>query len=561
MRRTITTGIFLFASILFAGSAMAQTLDEGKKFMYYERFKSAKEVFQKLVAANPANEEATYWLGQAEIGLENVPAAKALYQAKLSATPNSPLVLAGMGHVELMEGKTQDARSRFETAISLSQGKSIPVLNAVGFANGNPDSKNGDAAYAIAKLKQATTIKKFNDPEVYANLGDAYRKFADGGNAVLSYQSALALNPNYARAIYRTGRVYQTQGAAQEPIFMKYYNEAVAKDPAYAPVYGTLFQYFYETNVPRSAEYLDKLLVNSDDDPKACSYRASIKYAQGLFNEAITQANSCIAAEGNNPYINLFKIKAFAYNRLKDSINAKASFEEYFKRQNPDKIEGGDYSAYAALLLKFPGNEVRVGELVNKAVALDSVEANKVSYLKSLAAAYDAQKLFKESADWYNKVLYVKTNFTNIDLYNAGYAYYRASVYDSSGKIFQKYVDKYPNDIFGYYMMGNISAAVDSTSEKGLAAPFYKKVIEIAESDTTKPNAKARLLTAYKFFIGYEYNVKKDQAAALSYVEKGLAIDPSDAQLITFKEVISKNDPRKPAAPPRTKPTKPAAKK
>ncbi len=560
MRRTITTGFLLLTSILFAGSIMAQTIDEGKKFMYYERFKSAKEVFQKLVAANPANEEATYWLGQAEIGLENVPAAKALYQAKLSTTPNSPLVLVGMGHVELKEGKTQDARSRFETAISLSEGKSIPVLNAIGFANGNPDSKNGDAAYAIAKLKQATTLKKFNDPEVYANLGDAYRKFADGGNAVLSYQSALAINPNYARAIYRIGRVYQTQGVTQEPIFMKFYNEAIAKDPAYGPVYGTLFQYYYETNVPRAAEYLDKLLNNSDNDPKACSYRASIKYAQGLFAEAISQADACIAQEGANPYINLFKIKAFAYNRLKDSMNAKTSFEEYFKRQDPDKIEGGDYSAYAALLLQFPGNEARVGELVEKAVALDSVEANKVSYLKSLASAYDAQKKFKESADWYNKVLYVKSSYSNVDLYNAGYAYYRASVYDSSSVIFQKYVDKYPTDIFGYYMLGNINAAIDSTSEKGLAAPFYTKVIEIALSDTTKPAAKARLITAYKYFIGYEYNVNKNQAAALEYVEKGLAIEPGDEQLLSFKEVISKNDPRKPAAPARTKPAAPTKK-
>ncbi|MBC7867287.1 MAG: hypothetical protein H7X88_07120, partial [Gloeobacteraceae cyanobacterium ES-bin-316] len=395
---------------------------------------------------------------------------------------------------------------------------------------------------------------------VYANLGDAYRKFADGGNAVTSYQSALAINPNYARAIYRTGRVYQTQGASQEPIFMKHYNDAIAKDPAYAPVYATLFQYYYETNVGKSAEYLEKLLANSDDDPKACSYRASMKYAQGLFNEAVSQANACITAEGDNPYINLFKIRAFAYNRLNDSANAKTSFEEYFKRQAPDKIEGGDYSAYAALLLKFPGNEVRVGELVNQAVALDSVEANKVAYLKSLAAAYDAQKKYPEAGEWYNKVLQVKKNFSNVDLYNAGYAYYRAGIYDSSSPIFTRYVEKYPNDIFGYYMLGNINAVLDSTSEKGLAAPFYKKVIEIAEADTTKPAAKTRLLTAYKYFIGYEYNINKDQAAALAFVEKGLAVDPADAQLINFKEVISKNDPKKQAPAPKTKASSPARK-
>ncbi len=545
-------------AVLFANSLVAQSIEDGKKFLYYERFKSAKAVFEKMLAANPANEEAIYYLGQSEIGLENLPAAKKLYQEKLAAAPNSPLVLAGMGHVELLEGKTQDARSRFETAISLSQGKSIPVLNAVGFANGNPDSRNGDAAYAIQKLKQATTIKKFNDPEVYTNLGDAYRKFADGGNAVLSYQSALALNPNYVRALYRIGRVYQTQGAAQESIFMKYYNDAIAKDPAYAPVYGTLWQYNYETNVPKSAEYFEKLVANSDDDPRTCYNRASMKYAQGLFAEAVSLADQCIAAEGANPYVRLYKVKAFAYNRLKDSTNAKTSFEEYFKRQSADKIEGGDYSAYAGLLLKFPGNETRVGELVEKAVALDSVEANKVAYLKSLAAAYDAQQNFADAGKWYNKVLGVKRNFSNVDLYNAGYAYYRAGVYDSSTKIFNLYTEKYPNDIFGYYMLGNTNAAIDSTSALGLAAPFYKKVIEIGEADVTKPAAKTRLITAYKYFIGYEYNVKKDQAAALAYVDKALLIEPTDAQLLNFKEVISKNDPKAPRAAPKsgTKPTK-----
>jgi tetratricopeptide (TPR) repeat protein len=557
MNRKITTGIFLLAFLFFAGTLSAQSLEDGKKFMYYERFKSAKDVFQKLISANPNNEEATYWLGQAEIGLENIPAAKTLYQSKLSAVPNSPLVMAGLGHVELLEGKTQDARNRFETAISLSQGKSIPVLNAVGFANANYNSKNGDAAYAIEKLKQATTIKKFNDPDVYTNLGDAYRKFADGGNAVQSYQAALALNPNYVRALYRMGRVYQTQGASQEPIFMKHYNDVIAKDPDYAPVYETLYQYYYETNVGKSAEYLDKWLAKSDDDPKACSYRASMKYAQGLFAEAVSKADECIKAGGANPYINLFKIKAFAYNRLKDSMNAKSSFEEYFKRQAPDKIEGGDYSAYAALLLKFPGNETRVGELVDKAVALDSVEANKVAYLKSLATAYEEQKKFKEAADWHNRIISTKKNPGKVDLYNAGYNYYRVGLYDSSTRIFNTYVEKYPTDIFGYYMLGNTSAAIDSNSTKGLAAPFYKKVIEIGEADLNAANAKARVLTAYKYFIGYEYNVNKDQAAALAYVDKAIALDPADEGLKTNRDFISKNDPKAPAKKAPAATTKP----
>jgi tetratricopeptide (TPR) repeat protein len=562
--KQIRQGLILLALTGSALVAQAQSVEDGRKFMYYERYKSAKDVFQKVLSANPNNEEAAYWLGQSMINDDDrtdqdLAAAKTMYQSKLSANPNSPLLMAGVGHIELIEGKTQDARNHFEAAISLSQGKSIAVLNAVGYANGNPDAKNGDASYAIGKLKQATEIKKFADPDVLVNLGDAYRRTGDGGQAQLSYDAALALQANYARAKYRLGKMYQSQGVAQEDIYMRYYNEAIALDPKYAPVYFALFNYYYSTNVSRAAEYLDKWLANSDDDPRACAYKASMKYAQGLFNEAINKADDCIKSEAS-PYPNLFGIKALAYNRLNDSVNARASYEEYFKRQNPDKIGAGDYSSYALLLLKFPGNEALAGQMVDKAVQLDSIETNKVNYLKSMAQVYESQKKYKEAADWYNKILLVKKNAGKTDMYYAGYNYFRGADYAASVGVFTKYTEKFPEDVFGYYMIGKANGAIDSTGEQGLAAPFYQKVIELGEKEADKEKVKNQLIGAYKYFIEYQYNQKKDQAGALQYVDKALALDPSDEQLVANRELISKNDPAK--APPRKpappKPAKPA---
>ena len=113
MRRQIETGIFLMVFMLFTGSVLkAQSVEDGKAFIYYERYKSAKDILQKALAANPANEEATYCMGKAEIGLEEVKAAKTLYLAKLAAAPNSPLVLAGLGYIVLIEGRMQDVRHR-----------------------------------------------------------------------------------------------------------------------------------------------------------------------------------------------------------------------------------------------------------------------------------------------------------------------------------------------------------------------------------------------------------------------------------------------------------------
>ena len=553
------TLLVAMVTILFAGSVFAQSIDEGKKFLYYERYKSAKDIFQKLSNANPADETAAYYLGQSMIGLEDIAGAKALYLQKLSATPNSPLILAGIGHVELLEGKTAEARSKFETAISLSGGKRIDVLNAVGAPNSDPEIKNGDAAYAIDKLKLATTIKGFKDPEIWANLGDAYRKNSDGGGAIQSYDAALRLNPNYARAIYRKGRLYQSQGRMQENLYTGFYNDAIAKDVNYAPVYNTLFNYYYETDVPRSAQYFEKLMANSDDDPKACYYRASLQYAQGLFSQAITKASECISAGGTNAYPNLYGVKAQAYNRLGDSVNAKASYEEYFKRQIISKVGPGDYSSYAMILLKFPGNESQAASYVEKAVALDSIEANRVSYLKALANAYRTQKNFGEAAKWYNQVLTLKKNYSNVDLYNAGYDYFRAGKFDSSVAVFTKYTAKYPEDIFGYYMIAKANGGIDTTLATGLALNSYLKAIEVGEKATDKTKIKDQLVGAYTFMMQYSFNVKRDQVAAVAYADKALALDPTDQQSIKNKEFVSKNDPNaKVTAPKSSAATKPA---
>src|SRR5690606_13581899 len=115
---------------------------------------------------NPNNIEATYWLGQTLLEDPNVrdsSLAKDVYQKALANNGNAPLLLVGMGQIELMEGKTSDARQRFETAISSTKGRDIEVLNAVGRAN--VYAKPGDAKYAIEKLTQATEVRRFNNPE------------------------------------------------------------------------------------------------------------------------------------------------------------------------------------------------------------------------------------------------------------------------------------------------------------------------------------------------------------------------------------------------------------
>jgi len=526
---------FLLSFLISANILFAQSIDEGKRFLYYERYNSAKDVFNKLVNANPNNIDAAYWLGQTYLGEEDSISAKALYQKTLNANPNSPLMLVAMGHIALLENQNNDARNRFETAISLTKGKDYNVINAISRAN--VDTKAGDAVYAIGKIKTIPENKR--TAEIWTTLGDAYRKLIDGANAQIAYKSALAVDPNYARASFMIGRLYQTQGFTQELYYMKYYNEAITKDPKFAPVYVWLSQYYYKRDINKAKEYLDKYIAVADADTQNCYYQASYLYASGQYQQTITKANECISAGGKNPHPGLFGLKAFAYDKLGDSANAKTFFEMYFQKQNPEKLESGDYAKYGLVLLKFPGNEATAAGYIQKAIALDTLEENKIEYITSVANSYLASKNYNEAANWYTKLFSIKKNVTKTDIYNAGYNYYRGGNYKATDSIFGLYQQKYPEDILGVYMRARASEGIDTAGVLGLAKPYYEKVIQLGEASTDTARVKSQLIVAYNYMIAYYYNVKKDKATAITYNDKILAIDPTNAQAIKNKAALT----------------------
>src|SRR5258708_18776156 len=224
-------------------------------------------------------------------------AAEGLYSKALQSNGNAPLLLVGMGNVELRKGKTADARQRFETAISLTKGKDVNVLNAIGDAN--IDAKAGDAAYAVEKLMQATQTKNFNSAETYVMLGDAYRKLIDGGNAVQSYQRALTVDPKYAEAKYKIGKIYLTQN--NKEYFLPAFEEAVQLDPAYAPAYFELFYYYYTRDVNKAGEYLDKYIANTDQGPEVEYTKTDLLYSSSKFADANPKRSEDHTSELQSP--------------------------------------------------------------------------------------------------------------------------------------------------------------------------------------------------------------------------------------------------------------------
>jgi hypothetical protein len=322
---------------------------------------------------------------------------------------------------------------------------------------------------------------------------------------------------------------------------MRYYNEAMTKDPKFAPVYGWLQEYYYRRDVNKAREYLDKYIAVSDPDNKNCYYQASFLYASSKFQESISKANECIASGGQNPYLKLYGLKAFAYERLGDSANAKTFFETYFQKQKPENLESGDYETYARVLMKFPGNEALASSYIEKAVALDTLEAVKVALITNVANSYMTAKNYNQAGNWYRRLLTTKKNVTKTDLYNAGINYYRVgnyTNYKTADSIFTLYQQKFPDDMLGYYYAALSEANMDSTGALGLAKTNYEKVIQLASASTDTVRSKPQLITAYNYMLAYSY-AKRDYVSALSWNEKILALDPANTRALDNEKALT----------------------
>lgn len=533
--------IGLIASLVLMGSVLfAQDIKEGKQFLNYERYESAEGVFQKLLTANPNNTEAAYWLGQTYLYPNREPIdtaeAKALYQKTLQANPNDALMMIGIGQIELMQGNKTDARNRFETAINNTKKRNLPdILYAVGRANIDP--KNGDIMYGIEKLKQAAEKDKKN-ADIYNEIGYGYWKLHDGGNATSNYQTALALDPSDARASFMIGRIFETQGYGQESVYMRYYQDAMREDAKFAPVYYWLYTYYYQRDVNKAAEYLNKYVAVADNDSKNCYAKASLFYVSKKYAETITQADACITAAGQKTFPNLYGLKAYAYDKMGDSLKAKQSFEKFFSVVNPDNIGPTDYATYGKVLLKFPGSEAEGMSYIEKAINMDTVAASKIKTITDIAKSYASQNNFAEAGKWYGKVLEVDSTYGKTDLFYAGYNDYRGGNYKTADSVFQIYQKKFPSDVYGWYLGARSKEGMDTTYQLGLAKPFYEKVIAISDTTKDKASIKSFVIPAYRYMVAYFYNIKQQTDSATIFNNKILEIDPADATALKTKDAL-----------------------
>lgn len=516
--------------MLVTQAVLSQSLDDAKKNIYYEHFQTAKQIAQQ--SASKEGAKAYYYMGLADLGMENADAAKADFEQGIKADANSALNLVGLGRIDIVAGKDYAAaKQKFQKAWELSEGRDIEVLRAI--LNATAESPKADAQYALDLVTQFKENRKNRKYEFTAEdltaVGNVYANLPNGGGkAANNFESAQVLDPKYAAAFFEEGNLWDR--ARQDSLALQYWDQAVQADANYAPAQYQLFTYYRYRDLAKAKGYLDKYMALSDDKVNAQVNLVDVLYLQKNYQQAIDQANELMSKVNKGTQTRLHKLIAVSQLALGDSLQAKEHMDTYFQMQDPEKVLPFDYKTYADIMGKLQQDSMQLVYL-NKFVDADTT--TNLPFIRDEAQQLSKDGNFKAAELWYQKLFKVADTsqllmsdyyYRAFSLYGAAYA--GLGTYDESINAWKAFTKRFPDQPSGYYYIAMSQQAQD-TAFKGLAIDAFNQYISKLD-DSTKATKKDILERIYSY-MGGVYATQGDVQKAMEYAEKLQTLNPQSA--------------------------------
>lgn len=537
-----------FFSVAFFASftlVNAQDIDQAKKAIDAEQFEKAKTILKSLLQAKPSNGTASFLLGNVYMSQKELDSAKIYYQKGITGSDGAKLNYIGLGQLDLEANNQTAAQSNFDIAIKDAKRKdaTVPTYIARAYMNiSKPDYKN-----AITILERAK-IDSPQNADLLLALGDAYYLENKQNEAYSSYRSAFQIDPTMLRAKMQLGVLLK--GAKSYDLAINSFNEVIAINPNYGPVYRELAETYYKwgRNKPsKAAEYMQLAISNYDKYMSMTDYSLASRMRRADFlvllknwPELEKEANKMIELDKVNPRI--YRYLAYSAFENGNVDVALKSLESFISNPN-SKVIAKDYIYLAEIKFK-------------KAIAADGLTMDQALYasgLVDLKKALELEPLATEDLNDIGKKLFSKkfykeaapifelgTKNAEDKNYVDDNIYYALSVLYGNSK---KDVKADPIEL------KNADAALDKVI---VAAPSYQDaflykarinrlaeneefIIKNYESYLAKLTEKGELANAtHKTKIVESYNnlaasyANKDKAKAIEYFNKTLAIDPTN---------------------------------
>ena len=540
--------IFSLALVASVSVAKAQDVKEAKKAIDAEQFQKAKSLLKSIIKAKPSDGEANFVLGTVYLNQAIVDSAKIYFLNGLEASDKKNLNYIGLGQIDLDSKNAASAAANFGLATKDMKRKDVDEFIYIGKAYTN--SVNPDYTNAVATLKKALVIEPQNAQALLA-IGDAYYGANNQNDAYKAYRDAFTADPTLLRAKMQLGVLLKGAKSYEEAI--KAFNEVIALNANYGPVYRELAETYYKwgRNKPSTSKVnMQNAITNYEKYLSLTDYSLDSKMRHADFLILVKDyknlevvANKMIAEDKVNPRI--FRYLGYAAYENGNVDVAIKSIEDYIKVPT-NKVIGRDYLYLGLSKIKKGTNAEGVVDQaafdagvadIKKAIELEPLVVEELAdFGKALFGKkqfVQAATIFELGASNKESKNYLDDNvYYGISLYysNAGKA---KGAVDAAGlakaeEAFDRVLVASPTYDEAYLYKGRINNLLekDDLIIKNYEEYVTKTTAKGAE-ELAKPATVKKIVEAYNS-IGASY-ANTDKAKAIEYFNKTLVLDPANS--------------------------------
>lgn len=538
--------IFLFALVAGTTIANAQTVADAKSAIDAEQYEKAKSLLKTINANEPQNGTAAFLLGNIYLSQNVADSAKIYFDRGTSASDNSRLSYVGLGQLELDKGNTAAAEAHFANATKGLKKKDIEPYIYVARAYMQAEKPNYKSA--IATLNKALAAKP-NDAQALLALGDAYYGDKNQNEAYAAYRSALQADNTLIRAKVQQGVLLKGARAFNEAV--KSFNDVIATNPNYGPVYRELAETYY-------------LWANNDP----AKYNEHIKTALSFYEKYMNLTDRSLTSRMRHADFLIlardYKALEVEANKMKELDNVNPRIYRYL---GYSAYENGNVDVALSSLTKFtstPTNKtiardyVYLGLAKIKKASEDPAKIDRTMYdqgIDDMKKAVEMDLAITEELNEIGKKAYEQKQFQQaaaifeiavsnpksrnylIDNFYLGNSIYYANTLGEGVKAdpiqlqkadtaFGNVITASPATHDAYIFRARTNRLMDNDAAM---AQYYDQYIKAVSEKGTEEIAanKAKMIEAYNN-IGAHY-ANTDKAKAIEYLNNTLSLDPSNA--------------------------------
>ncbi|TGT72075.1 MULTISPECIES: YaiO family outer membrane beta-barrel protein [unclassified Mesorhizobium] len=302
-RRLSFAACLILAVAAVPRGALAQTVDElyasAVKARQAQHFDEAADLLKRALALKPDNADALIQLGFAELGRNDLTAARDAFSKALSLAPNYRDASFGMAEVEYRSGNLDAALPLAETVAKADPGNAdaAALVENIRKAEQATSSKPEPAAAALVAGK-----KPHRRPDPLPGLMEEGRRLRQAGKlpeAEKVYRRALKVAPKNTDILVALGLVVGSSQRFDEAGHL--FDRALAIKPGLLDArLGKARLAIWQGDTPRARSGVDGVLATAPDNVEALDLDGRIALLEGDYTRAAQSFQRALALEPQN---------------------------------------------------------------------------------------------------------------------------------------------------------------------------------------------------------------------------------------------------------------------